>query len=340
MSTNMSKQGMSNGSSTGRALTVYAPASTGNVSVGFDALGLALSPINGGFLGDCVSINAISENGRPDDWTLCLDGPFEHALPQDQEQNIVISCCRRFEQAARNRGVEVAPLNVTLDKRLPVGSGLGSSASSIVATLVALNQHFGRPLDRPALLKLMAEMEGSISGEIHLDNIAPSLLGGLRLCMPGSPHQYALPWPGHWQTVVSWPGTRLDTRAAREVLPETYDRKTVVAHGAQFALFVHALHQGGVSTAALCMKDLLAEPYRKTLLPGFEEAREALAEIGVLATGISGSGPTIFCIVDDSNRARMAADWLKKHYVQNETGFTHICRADLAGAREVPLRAA
>ena len=330
---------MSEGHSTGKVLTVYAPASTGNVSVGFDALGLALSPINGEFLGDCVSINTGGENGKPDDWTLCLDGPFEHALPEDQEQNIVISSCRRFEQAARQRGVEVTPLNVTLDKRLPVGSGLGSSSSSIVATLVALNQYFDRPLDRPALLALMAEMEGSISGEIHLDNIAPCLLGGLRLCMPDGAHQYALPWPGHWQAVVSWPGTRLDTRAAREVLPESYERKTVVAHGAQFALFVHALHAGDVATAAACLQDLLAEPYRKTLLPGFEEAREALANIGVLATGISGSGPTIFCIVDDSNRAKMAADWLKTHYEKNETGFTHICRADLAGAREVPTKA-
>ena len=321
-----------------RSLTVYAPASSGNVSVGFDALGLALSPIDGSLLGDCVSISAAGVEGRPDDWMLCLDGPFEHALPPDQEQNIVITSCRRFEQAARSRGVDVQPLNVTLDKRLPVGSGLGSSASSIVATLVALNHYFGRPLDRPALLQLMAEMEGSISGEVHLDNIAPCLLGGLRLCMPGSAHQYALPWPGHWQAVVAWPGTRLDTRAAREVLPEGYDRSRVVAHGAQFALFVHALHQGEVSTAANCLKDLLAEPYRKTLLPGFEAARVELKKMGALATGISGSGPTIFCLVDDSGVAEAAAAWLRENYIQNNTGFVHICRADLAGAREIAPR--
>lgn len=321
-----------------RSLTVYAPASSGNVSVGFDALGLALSPIDGSLLGDCVSISAAGVTGRPDDWMLCLDGPFEHALPQDQEQNIVITSCRRFEQAARSRGVDVLPLNVTLDKRLPVGSGLGSSASSIVATLVALNHYFGRPLDRPALLQLMAEMEGSISGEVHLDNIAPCLLGGLRLCMPGSAHQYALPWPGHWQAVVAWPGTRLDTRAAREVLPKGYDRSRVVAHGAQFALFVHALHQGEVSTAANCLRDLLAEPYRKTLLPGFEAARVELKQMGALATGISGSGPTMFCLVDDSGVAESAADWLRQNYVQNDTGFVHICRADLAGAREIAPR--
>jgi homoserine kinase len=314
-----------------RTLTVYAPASSGNVSVGFDALGLALAPINGSLLGDCVSIVP----GAPEDWMLCIDGPFAHALPQDQEQNIVITSCRRFEQAARAVGVNVFPLNITLDKRLPVGSGLGSSASSIVATLVALNQYFGRPLDRPALLQLMAEMEGSISGEVHLDNIAPCLLGGLRLCMPGGARQYGLPWPGHWQSVVAWPGTRLETRSAREVLPTNYDRKTVVAHGAQFAQFVHHLYQGEAGAAANCLVDLLAEPYRKTLLPGFEEARAELAKMGVLATGISGSGPTVFCIVDDSHVAAAAAQWLRLNYVKNESGFVHICRADLAGARVV-----
>lgn len=314
-----------------KILTVYAPASSGNVSVGFDSLGLALAPVDGSLLGDCVSL----VEGNPADWMLCIDGPFADALPRDQEQNIVISSCRRFEQAARQAGADVRPLNITLDKRLPVGSGLGSSASSIVAALVALNHYFGRVLDRPALLQLMAEMEGSISGEVHLDNIAPCLLGGLRLCMPGGARQYSLPWPGHWQTVVAWPGTRLETRPAREVLPEKYDRKMVVNHGAQFALFVHLLHQGEARGAANCMVDLLAEPYRKTLLPGFEKARLELARMGALATGISGSGPTVFCIVDDSRAAEAVAEWLKNHYLQNETGFVHICRADLAGAREV-----
>lgn len=312
-------------------LTVYAPASSGNLSVGFDALGLALAPADGSLLGDQVSIMP----GQPEDWMLCMDGPFAHALPQDQEQNIVIASARRFEAATRSRGFKIQALNMTLDKRLPVGSGLGSSASSIVATLVALNQYYNRPLDRPALLQLMAEMEGSISGEVHLDNIAPSLLGGLRLCLPGGARQYGLPWPGHWQSVIAWPGSRLDTRAAREVLPEGYNRDTAVAHGAQFALFVHHLYQGEAVSAAACMADLLAEPYREALLPGFAEARIELAELGALATGISGSGPTLFCIVDDSDVARKATHWLRQNYLQNESGFVNLCRADLAGARQV-----
>ena len=83
------------------------------------------------------------------------------------------------------------------------------------------------------------------------------------------------------------------------------------------------------------MVDLLAEPHRKSLLPMFEEAREELTRLGALTIGISGSGPTIFCIVDDSNTARSAAHWLQDNYLQNEDGFVHICRVDLAGARKV-----
>ncbi len=330
---------MNNNFSETREVTVYAPASSGNLSVGFDALGLALAPLDGSLLGDCVSVAALKDSDMPSDiqadWVLQVEGPYCNALPPDPEQNIVMISCRRFEKAAAARGKPIQPLHITLQKRLPVGSGLGSSASSIVATLVALNRYFDRPLDRPALLQLMAEMEGSISGEVHLDNIAPSLLGGLRLCVPGGAEQYALPWPGHWYTVVAWPGTRLDTRAAREVLPADYDRKTTIAHGAGFALFVHHLHQGDAGGAAKCLVDLLAEPYRTSLLPGFAEARTALTKMGALAIGISGSGPTVFCITDDGSVARSAADWLKQHYLKNDHGFVHICRADLAGAREV-----
>lgn len=299
--------------------------------MGFDALGLALAPIDGSLLGDLVHLT--NTNGR--DWRLQVTGPFAGALPEDPEENVVMTCCRRFEAVARHIIDEVYPLDVTLDKRLPVGSGLGSSASSIVATLVALNQWYGRPLNRPQLLNLMAEAEGGISGEVHLDNIAPSLLGGLRLCMPGSATQEGLPWPGGWQIVIAWPGSRLDTRAARMVLPEKFDRGLVVAHGAKFARFVHALHVGDTAVAAECITDLVAEPHRQRLLPGFVDARETLMEMGALSVGISGSGPTVFCIVNDSGIARTAADWLSENYRQSDRAFVHICRADLAGAREV-----
>jgi homoserine kinase len=312
-----------------QSLSVFAPASIGNVSVGFDALGLALAPENGTLLGDLVRLSPAG----PSDWTVEVEGIFSAELPPDPEQNIVTTCCRRYQQACLERGVSIRPLNVLLDKRLPIGSGLGSSSSSIVAALEALNRWFGQALSTRDLFHLMAEMEGSISGEIHLDNIAPSLFGGLRLCPPGGIEEFALPWPAPWRVVVCWPGSNLVTRAARAVLPEQLPRATAVRHGAQFATFVHALHIGDSRLAASCMSDMIAEPYRRKLLPGFDDAREALTGLGALTVGISGSGPTIFAIVDDFDVSHAVRDWMAANYQQNDRGFVHICRADLGGAR-------
>ncbi|HET6593962.1 MAG TPA: homoserine kinase [Xanthomonadales bacterium] len=316
------------------ALTVYAPASIGNLSVGFDALGLALAPMSRTLLGDLVQLMPLPR-GASGDWQLEVTGPFAGDLPPNPEDNIVMACCRAYQEAAAERGVVIEPLKVTLDKRLPIGSGLGSSASSIVATLEALNRWHQQLLNMLDNFRLMARMEGQISGEVHLDNVAPCLFGGLRLCPPGSQQEYALPWPGAWRAVVCWPGTQLVTKEARAVLPDAIPRSVAVRHGAQFAQFVHALHSGKTQLAAECIVDHIAEPYRRKLLPGFDQARVELRELGALAVGISGSGPTIFALVNDSDVARQVAAWLREHYQKNERGFVHICRADLGGARSI-----
>jgi homoserine kinase len=293
---------------TPHTLKVYAPASIGNLSVGFDALGLALAPINGALLGDMVQLMPKTDDSI-DEWQLKLTGPFARDLPPDPEDNIVIACCHAYQEAAAERGVRVTPLKIILD-----------------------HDHLLSTLDN---FRLMANMEGRISGEIHLDNVAPCLFGGLRLCPPGSQQEYALPWPGAWRAVVCWPGTELVTKEARAVLPETIPRAVAVRHGAQFAQFVHALHSGKTHLAAECIVDHIAEPYRRKLLPGFDEARVELRELGAMAVGISGSGPTIFALVNDYDVARRVAAWLGEHYQQNERGFVHVCRADLGGARSV-----
>ena len=314
-------------------LAVYAPASVGNMSVGFDALCMALAPIDGTLLGDVVTLSPLTGSSEGGDWQLETTGAFAHALPQDQEDNIVISCCRAYREAAESSGVTIRPLKVVLEKRLPIGSGLGSSASSIVAALEALNRWHAHLLPAQELFGLMEKMEGAISGEVHLDNVAPCLYGGLRLCPPGSQQEYALPWPGAWRAVICWPGTQLETRKARSVLPDEIERKVAVRHGAQFAQFVHALHSGNAQLAAECVVDHIAEPYRRELLPGFDEARVELKELGALAVGISGSGPTVFALVDDYQVANNVSEWLNDNYCKNDTGFVHICRADLGGAR-------
>lgn len=312
-------------------IKVFAPASIGNLSVGFDALGLAISPLDGTLLGDVVGLERVDT----DDWVLEVSGSFASELPEDVEDNVVLASCRRFEQVVNQRGGDVRPLRAHLEKRMPIGSGLGSSASSVVAALEALNRFHHHPLTTHELFELMAEMEGSISGDVHLDNIAPALYGGLRLCPPGSPAVHTLPWPGAWRIVVCWPGTRLETKKARAVLPDSVSRATTIEQAANFASFVHALHAGDASLAGDSVIDLIAEPYRKALLPGFEDARSALADLGAIAVGISGSGPTIFAIIDDYEIGNAAEVWLDNNYRANEKGFVHVCRADLGGARSI-----
>lgn len=312
-------------------IKVFAPATIGNVSVGFDALGLAVSPLDGSLLGDVVTLEASGAG----EWVLETGGAFASELPEDPENNLVLTACRRFAEVVSGEGGEVVPLRARLEKGLPIGTGLGSSACSVVATLEALNRFHRHPLPTASLFALMAEIEGGVSGGVHTDNIGPCLYGGLRLCPPDSTRVYTLPWPAAWRVVVCWPGTRLETRKSRSVLPDGVPLKTAAKQSAHFACFIHALHTGDTALAAESLVDLLAEPYRKALLPGFEEARAALAGLGALAVGIAGSGPSIFAVIDDLETGQAVESWLGEHYRANERGFEHVCRAELGGARSI-----
>ncbi|EOW6771967.1 homoserine kinase [Cronobacter muytjensii] len=303
---------------------VYAPASIGNVSVGFDVLGAAVSPINGELLGDCVTVEAAAE------FSLTNTGRFVSKLPTEPRENIAWQCWERFCQEIG----KTVPVAMTLEKNMPIGSGLGSSACSVVAGLMAMNEFCGKPLSDDRLLTLMGELEGRISGSIHYDNVAPCFLGGLQLMLEEN-HIISQPVPcfDEWLWVMAYPGIKVSTAEARAILPAQYRRQDCISHGRYLAGFIHACHTRQPQLAAKLMRDVIAEPYRTKLLPGFSEARQAATEIGALACGISGSGPTLFAVCDKTDTAQRVAEWLKQHYLQNQEGFVHICRLDTAGAR-------
>ncbi len=218
---------------------------------------------------------------------------------------------------------------------MPVGSGLGSSACSVVAGLMAMNEFCGRPLNDIKLLTLMGEMEGRISGSVHYDNVAPCYLGGIQLMLEENGIiSQNVPGFDHWLWVVAWPGIKVSTAEARALLPTLYRREECIRHGRYLAGFIHACHSRQPELAAKLMKDVIAEPYRTSLLPGFAEARKAAQQVGALACGISGSGPTLFAVCDQMAIAQQLAGWLSQHYIQNDEGFVHICRSDTAGARK------
>ncbi|PSV44008.1 homoserine kinase [Photobacterium sp. GB-36] len=311
------------------SVVVYAPASIGNVSVGFDVLGAAVSPIDGTLLGDRVKVAA----GQTSFSLQCV-GAFVDKLPQQAEENIVYRCWQVFARELDKKGVTLLPVDVTLEKNMPIGSGLGSSACSIVAALDALNRFHDQPLNETELLALMGEMEGEISGSLHYDNVAPCFLGGLQFMVEelGIISQ-KVPCFDDWYWVMAYPGIKVPTAEARAILPAQYRRQDVITHGRHLGGFIHACHSNQPLLAAKMIKDVVAEPYREKLLPGFAQARQYALDAGAIASGISGSGPTMFSVCTDLEVAKRLARWLEEHYVQNDEGFVHVCRLDSLGAK-------
>ncbi|MDD6177346.1 MAG: homoserine kinase [Succinivibrionaceae bacterium] len=309
------------------SFSVFAPASIGNVSVGFDILGAALKPINAQILGDVVDITDSKE-----EFEFFQDGWYASKLPSDPKKNIVYSAFLGFKDIMKEKNLTVKPVKMTLHKNLPIGSGLGSSAASIVAAVEALNAFHGFPLSKHETLELMGKLEGSISGSIHYDNVAPCFLGGMQL-MVGVDGiiSETIPSFDNWYWVSCYPGISVSTAEARKILPKEYSRADTITFGRQIAVFIQASNSGNSELAAKVLKDVLAEPYREQLIPGFKEAREHAKTLGALATGISGSGPSIFVVMDDYEKAQVMEKWLKENFIQNDEGFCNICKLDRVG---------
>ena len=316
-----------------KAVTVFAPVSIGNVSVGFDSLGLALKPIDGELLGDLVTVE--SHDGSND---FVLRGRFANRLPKDKESNIVWAVLKAFEQQLHQRKIPVENIKITLHKNIPVCSGLGSSACSVVAAFVALNRYYHEPFDESTLMRLMGEAEAKISGSLHYDNVAPCFLGGLQLMLH---HQakvtQSIPVFAEIYWVLAYPDVLVSTQAARDLLPKQYDRATLIRFGQNLAGFVAASYAQDLPLAFSLITDEIAEPYRAGLLPDYFNTKAQLMGMNSLAVGISGSGPTIFSACKTFADAEAQAAWLERNYLQSEHGFVSICQVDQQGTRPMTI---
>ena len=308
---------------------VFAPASIGNVGVGFDSLGLALAPLEDVYLGDRITISCHA--GKKD--SLICSGPFVHHLPED-EDNLVMKAVEAYFAHPDCQALEKPTLRIELEKYLPVGSGLGSSACSVVAALTAMNQFMDDHLDDLALMKVMAQLEGGISGSMHFDNIAPCYFGGMQLMVPSQQQPFQqVPAFTDWYWVMAFPGFKLNTAASRAVLPKELSLQESILFAQYLSGFVSSSYQQNEQSALDMLKDVVAEPHRAVLIQGFAEAKKALTQEGETVVGISGAGPTLFAVCREKERAEQCVTWLKENYLQSDEGFVHICRAAEKGAK-------
>lgn len=306
-----------------RRLRAFAPAGVGNFAAGFDVLGAAIAPEDGSLWGDTVEIAMADQPG------LICAGPFADRLPADPAENLVLRTRDLFVETI---GRSLPPLAITLTKGLPVCSGLASSAASVTATAVALNAWCGEPLTPADLLDLAGRAEGLASGAVHLDNVAPGILGGLLLIPPrGLPRR--LPFPDDLRIVVASPALALATREARAVLPREVPLALAIEHAQNLASLVHALHSGDRPLLRSTLRDPLAEPWRARLVPGFREAQKKAFDAGALGCSLSGAGPAVFAVAEEGDAPAVVTALARGFESQGVAAIVRICRLDPEGAR-------
>jgi len=303
-----------------QSVRVFVPGSIGNVGPGLDILGLAFRGAGDTLLAERVTGGrvVVEEAGHPD-------------LPTSSTQHASALAARAVLRRSRKTGIG---LKLRLIKGLPLSGGQGGSAASAVAGAVAANALLGRPLGVEGLLLSALEAEARVAGR-HLDNIAPSLLGGLVLIRSVEPVDVVrVPIPSGLYLVLAKPGYELETRRGRSVLPAAVPRAVALHQAAQVAAIVAAAHSGDLALLGRAIDDRIAEPVRAPLLPGFVEAKRAALRAGALGCSISGSGPTMFAMARGHRSARQIGAAVARAY--RRAGFLcdiRLTTPDLVGAR-------
>lgn len=301
-----------------RQAAAFSPASVGNVAVGFDILGHPLAGV-----GDTVTVRRID---APQVRVAAIRGaPF--ALPLEAERNTAGAALIAMRQAL---GLEYG-FEIEIDKGIALGSGMGGSAASCVAALVAANALLERPLPRQALYPFALAGEAVASGGRHGDNLGPMLLGGLVLAT--AERLVRIPVPPHWHSLLVHPEAVLETRRAREVLQVDYALKDFVAQSANLALVLAGCHAGDADLIRAGLRDVLVEPRRAPLIGGFDAAKAAALDAGAMGASISGAGPSVFAWFESRQGAQDAAPAVQAAFAA--AGFDSqawVCPIDSPGA--------
>lgn len=298
---------------------VFAPATVANVGPGFDVFGFAVEQPGDevvATLSDTPGVHVIEITGD------------NGILPRDPEKNtaaVAVSAFLQHLHRDSDQGIELS-----VHKKMPLGSGLGSSAASAVAAVVAANELLGSPLSRRDLLPFTMEGERVACGAAHADNVAPSLLGGFVLIRSYDPLDVIqIPTPDNlWCTVVH-PHIEVRTEDARRIMPKEISVKMAVAQWGNTAGLIAGLYAHDLALIGRSLTDYVAEPARSQLIPGFADVKQTAIEHGALGAGISGSGPSVFALSSAESTAQkignaMQAVWRERYALLSDVFVSRI----------------
>ncbi len=278
------------------SIKIFAPATVANVTCGFDVIGFAVDNP-----GDEVMVKLVNKPSVKINKIVGDKG----RLPLDPSKNTVgIPIINFLEHIGSDQGCEI-----TLYKKMPLGSGLGSSASSAVAGVFAINELMGNPLKREELLPFAMEGERLACGSAHADNVGPSLYGGFVLIRSYDPLDVIkLPTPENLYCTIIHPHIEVETKDARNILRKQLLLKDAIIQWGNVAGLVSGLYTSDYDLIGRSMQDVIVEPTRAILIPGFYAVKNSALQAGAIGAGISGSGPSIFALSKDEKTARRAGE--------------------------------
>lgn len=284
-----------------KKVKAFAPATVANMGCGFDIMGMTLNGV-----GDVVSVE-VSEGDE-----LIINNVSGVELPDNIEKNVITPAVRALMAAAGMK----RKIEVTVEKKILPGSGIGSSAASSAAAVYALNEALDRPFSDERLVEFAMEGEKLISNGVpHADNVAPAILGGVVLLRSYEPLDIVrLPVPEEFCCTVAHPEIMVSTTMARQVLPKEISMHTAVTQWGNVAGLVAGLTMGDIDLVGRSMKDVVAEPHRKQFIPGFDQLKEEVLAMGALAMNISGAGPSVFALSKNMQSAANIGYAMEKHF--------------------------
>lgn len=273
-----------------KSIKAFAPATCANVAVGFDILGFSVES-----LGDYVTLTK-----RKDKRIIVESICSQESLPFTSHENTASVVVQEFCQAL---DLEIG-FSIHIEKGIPLCSGLGGSAASAVAALVACNSFLTSPLSIQELAHFAALGEKVACGSAHTDNIIPCLFGGLTLTYSQNPLKIIkLPIPNLY-CILLHPHLHVSTRAAREALNIELALTLHVQQSTNLAGFIVALYENNMTLLKQNLNDVIIEPQRAKFVSQFYEIKGAALEAGAIGMSFSGSGPTMFAFAETQEKAK------------------------------------